>query len=48
MDKKSAPFRIHATTHLKGADMRIKSVKQRYFDFSEPSSLKVVKAYRQK
>lgn len=28
--------------------MRIKSVKQRYFDFSEPSSLKVVKAYRQK
>ena len=28
--------------------MRIKSVNQRYFDFSEPSSLKVVKAYRQK
>ena len=28
--------------------MRIKSVKQRYFDFSEPSSLKVVQAYRRK
>jgi IS5 family transposase len=34
--------------HLKGADMRTKSLSQRYFDFSEPSSLKVVKTYRQK
>lgn len=34
--------------HIKGADMRIQSVNQRYFDFSEPSSLKVVQAYRQK
>ena len=48
MDKKSAPFRIDAAKHLKGADMRIQSVSQRYFDFSEPSSLKVVQAYRQK
>lgn len=28
--------------------MRIKSTNQRYFDFSEPSSLKVVKTYRRK
>lgn len=28
--------------------MRIKSLSQRYFDFSEPSSLKVVKTYRRK
>ena len=28
--------------------MRIQSVSQQYFDFSEPSSLKVVKAYRRK
>ncbi len=28
--------------------MRIQSMNQRYFDFSEPSSLKVVKAYRRK
>ncbi len=28
--------------------MRLKSTYQRYFDFSEPSSLKVVQAYRQK
>lgn len=28
--------------------MRIKSLNQRYFDFSEPSSLKVVKTYRRK
>jgi len=28
--------------------MRIKTVNQRYFDVSEPSSLKVVKAYRRK
>lgn len=28
--------------------MRTKSLNQRYFDFSEPSSLKVVKAYRRK
>ena len=48
MDKKSAPFRINVPKHLKGADMRIQSVSQQYFDFSEPSSLKVVKAYRRK
>ena len=48
MDKTSAPFRMNLHKHLKGADMRIKSVSQRYFDFSEPSSLKVVEAYRQK
>jgi IS5 family transposase len=34
--------------HLKGADMRLQSVNQQYFDFSEPSSLKVVMAYRHK
>jgi len=28
--------------------MRLRSVNQQYFDFSEPSSLKVVRAYRQK
>jgi len=33
---------------FKGADMRIQSMRQRYFDFSESSSLKVVNAYRQK
>jgi IS5 family transposase len=48
MDKKSAPFRMDLPKHLKGADMRLQSVNQQYFDFSEPSSLKVVMAYRQK
>ncbi len=31
---------------LKGADMRIQSIRQRYFDFIEPLSLKAVQAYR--
>jgi len=48
MDKKAAPFRMDLAKHLKGADMRIKSISQRYFDFSEPSSLKVVETYRRK
>jgi hypothetical protein len=48
VDKKSAPFRMDLAKHLKGADMRIRSVNQQYFDFSEPSSLKVVRDYRQK
>ena len=48
MDKKSAPFRMDVPKHLKGADMRIQAMNQRYFDFSEPSSLKVVRTYRQK
>jgi transposase, IS5 family len=34
--------------HPKGADMRLRAVNQQYFDFSESSSLKVVKDYRQK
>jgi len=48
MDKKAAPFRMDLAKHLKGADMRIKSISELYFDFSEPSSLKVVETYRRK
>ncbi len=45
---KSAPSKICFSKNLfTGADMRIKS-SQQYFDFSEPSSLKIVKEYRQK
>lgn len=48
MDIKSAPSKICFSKNLfTGADMRIKS-SQQYFDFSEPSSLKIVQEYRQK
>jgi IS5 family transposase len=48
MDIESAPFKMSLLKRFKEADMRIKSMRQQYFDFSEPSSLKVVREYRQK
>ncbi|NQV36283.1 MAG: ISNCY family transposase [Phycisphaeraceae bacterium] len=48
LNKRSAPIKMNLQKLFKGADMRIQSMKQGYFDFSESSSLKVVEAYRQK